>query len=53
MWREFSLMLVLFNRAVLPDISLRTAMKQWKVIRHRLAEPPRKRKRQCEEMGLY
>lgn len=43
-------MLALFNRAMLPHLSLLDALPQWQNIAHRLAEPPRKRVRQCEKL---
>ena len=43
-------MLALFNRAVLPNLSLSDALSEWDNIAYRLAEPPRKRQRQSENV---
>lgn len=44
------MMLELLKRAVLPALCLRDAMRQWASVRHRLAEPPRKRIKQRETL---
>jgi len=46
------MMLELLKRAVLPVLCLRDALRQWANMRHRLAEPPRKRAKQCETMSF-
>jgi hypothetical protein len=40
----------LLKRAVLPALSLHDALAQWQTIRNRLAEPPRRRVRQCSTL---
>lgn len=45
-------MLELLKRAVLPVLSLVNAIKQWKEIRHRLADTPRKRVSQHEKTAF-
>lgn len=45
-------MLELIDRAVLPLLSLITAMRQWLTVRYRFAEPPRKRRRQREQLSF-
>lgn len=52
-WREFSLMLELVCRAVLPNLSLVQSLAQWDYIRYQLAEPPRRRKRKIEQWMAY
>lgn len=53
MWREFSLMHELLCRAVLPALSLVQVLTQWRCVRYRLAEPPRKRKLKIDEWNTF
>lgn len=43
-------MLELLRRAVVPELSLRTAINQWEDVSYQLAEPSRKRVRQRERI---
>ncbi len=43
-------MLELLRRAVVPELSLRTAIKQWEDVSYQLAEPSRARIRQCVKL---
>jgi hypothetical protein len=43
-------MLELLNRAVLPVLSLHSAIKTWDAIAYQLAEPPRQRVRQTTRL---
>lgn len=51
-WRETSLMLELLRRAVVPCLSLQTAMGQWADVSVQLAEPRRKRIRQLDRLAV-
>lgn len=43
LWRETALMLHLMCRALTPTLSLADTISDWQRVRHRLAEPPRRR----------
>lgn len=43
LWRETSMMFNLLRRALTPTLSLVDTIEQWSTVKHRLAEPPRRR----------
>ena len=51
MWREFEFWLMVVQKAVVPNISILDAIKNWPRIRENLKESPRRRQLQCDSLA--